>query len=193
MIDKTPYFTDRCPSFLPVPFLIFYYSISNHFSQCAAMYKKRNILPTVVQRSRHKRLTRLPILKSPPSCDIATGWEVRRCIAWRFVTITQPGAGSTAANCKTHIGLRRKGDPALSGITFELVVLQCLTLVTHESNTSILNFIGIICLKKLEKALKQDCFSAFSGTPDTIRTCDLQSRSLSLYPAELRAHINFAY
>ena len=29
----------------------------------------------------------------------------------------------------------------------------------------------------------------FYGTPDTIRTCDLQSRSLSLYPAELRAHI----
>ena len=29
----------------------------------------------------------------------------------------------------------------------------------------------------------------FHGTPDTIRTCDLQSRSLSLYPAELRAHI----
>ena len=28
----------------------------------------------------------------------------------------------------------------------------------------------------------------FYGTPDTIRTCDLQSRSLSLYPAELRAH-----
>ena len=31
----------------------------------------------------------------------------------------------------------------------------------------------------------------FYGTPDTIRTCDLQSRSLSLYPAELRAHVAF--
>ena len=29
----------------------------------------------------------------------------------------------------------------------------------------------------------------FYGTPDTIRTCDLQSRSLSLYPAELRARM----
>ena len=27
------------------------------------------------------------------------------------------------------------------------------------------------------------------GMPDRIRTCDLQSRSLTLYPAELRAHI----
>ena len=26
----------------------------------------------------------------------------------------------------------------------------------------------------------------FVGTPDRIRTCDLQSRSLTLYPAELR-------
>ena len=30
------------------------------------------------------------------------------------------------------------------------------------------------------------------GTADKIRTCDLQSRSLTLYPAELRAHIEFA-
>ena len=29
---------------------------------------------------------------------------------------------------------------------------------------------------------------AFCGTPDAIRTHDLQSRSLTLYPAELRAH-----
>ena len=29
----------------------------------------------------------------------------------------------------------------------------------------------------------------FRGTADKIRTCDLQSRSLTLYPAELRAHI----
>ena len=27
------------------------------------------------------------------------------------------------------------------------------------------------------------------GTPDAIRTHDLQSRSLTLYPAELQAHI----
>ena len=31
--------------------------------------------------------------------------------------------------------------------------------------------------------------SFLRGTPDTIRTCDLQSRSLSLYPTELRAHL----
>ena len=29
----------------------------------------------------------------------------------------------------------------------------------------------------------------FFGTPDWIRTSDLQSRSLTLYPTELRAHI----
>ena len=29
----------------------------------------------------------------------------------------------------------------------------------------------------------------FRGTPERIRTAGLQSRSLSLYPAELRAHI----
>ena len=28
------------------------------------------------------------------------------------------------------------------------------------------------------------------GMPDAIRTHDLQSRSLTLYPAELQAHIN---
>lgn len=34
------------------------------------------------------------------------------------------------------------------------------------------------------------CFlSLLFGTPDAIRTHDLQSRSLTLYPAELRAHI----
>ncbi len=30
------------------------------------------------------------------------------------------------------------------------------------------------------------------GTPDAIRTHDLQSRSLTLYPAELQAHIQLA-
>ena len=29
------------------------------------------------------------------------------------------------------------------------------------------------------------------GTPDWIRTSDLQSRSLTLYPTELRAHMHF--
>ena len=44
----------------------------------------------------------------------------------------------------------------------------------------------------LQKAKKQSpenaVFWGFLGVPDTIRTCDLQSRSLTLYPAELRAH-----
>ena len=31
------------------------------------------------------------------------------------------------------------------------------------------------------------------GTPDAIRTHDLQSRSLTLYPTELRAHIQLIY
>ena len=29
------------------------------------------------------------------------------------------------------------------------------------------------------------------GTPDRIRTCDLSLRKAALYPAELRAHINY--
>ena len=40
----------------------------------------------------------------------------------------------------------------------------------------------------MKKALKPLRFKAFPiGTPDAIRTHDLQSRSLTLYPAELRA------
>ena len=31
------------------------------------------------------------------------------------------------------------------------------------------------------------------GTPDAIRTHDLQSRSLTLYPTELQAHIKYLY
>ena len=34
-------------------------------------------------------------------------------------------------------------------------------------------------------------FKVVFGTPDWIRTSDLQSRSLTLYPTELRAHIHF--
>lgn len=33
-------------------------------------------------------------------------------------------------------------------------------------------------------------FQTVCGTPGRSRTCDLQSRSLTLYPAELRAHTN---
>ena len=40
-----------------------------------------------------------------------------------------------------------------------------------------------------EKSLETFTFQGFSGEPDAIRTHGLQSRSLSLYPAELRAHI----
>ena len=38
------------------------------------------------------------------------------------------------------------------------------------------------------KSPENAVFSGLLGVPDTIRTCDLQSRSLSLYPAELQAH-----
>ena len=33
----------------------------------------------------------------------------------------------------------------------------------------------------------------YFGMPDAIRTHDLQSRSLTLYPTELRAHIQLIY
>ena len=39
------------------------------------------------------------------------------------------------------------------------------------------------------KSPENAVFSGLLGVPDTIRTCDLQSRSLSLYPAELQAHL----
>ncbi len=42
------------------------------------------------------------------------------------------------------------------------------------------------------KPLKNQRFEGFlCGMPDRIRTCDLQSRSLTLYPTELRAHMLF--
>ena len=43
--------------------------------------------------------------------------------------------------------------------------------------------------KKKELLVNKSSF--FFGTPDAIRTHDLQSRSLTLYPAELQAHIAF--
>ena len=36
-------------------------------------------------------------------------------------------------------------------------------------------------------------FAMGGGMPDAIRTHDLQSRSLTLYPTELRAHIQLIY
>ena len=41
----------------------------------------------------------------------------------------------------------------------------------------------------IEKTVSDDTFETVFGTPDWIRTSGLQSRSLSLYPTELRAHI----
>ena len=42
---------------------------------------------------------------------------------------------------------------------------------------------------KKEASSRTICSPRRRGTPDGIRTHDLQSRSLALYPAELRAHI----
>ena len=39
-----------------------------------------------------------------------------------------------------------------------------------------------------QKTLVNIQFTRVFGTPDWIRTSDLQSRSLTLYPTELRAH-----
>ena len=44
------------------------------------------------------------------------------------------------------------------------------------------------CFEK-EKPLKSFDFNGFFRVPDWIRTSGLQSRSLTLYPAELRVHI----
>ena len=48
---------------------------------------------------------------------------------------------------------------------------------------------GVTRLFYYEKCGKPKGLSQY-GTPDAIRTHDLQSRSLTLYPAELQAHIN---
>ena len=40
------------------------------------------------------------------------------------------------------------------------------------------------------KRLNADCIQLSFGMPDAIRTHGLQSRSLTLYPTELRAHID---
>ena len=50
-----------------------------------------------------------------------------------------------------------------------------------------------VLLQAYKRSRNRKSGLCFFGTPDTIRTCDLQSRSLSLYPAELRAHISIAY
>ena len=42
------------------------------------------------------------------------------------------------------------------------------------------------------RLIHQESDGLFPGTADGIRTHDLQSRSLALYPAELRPHILFA-
>ena len=47
----------------------------------------------------------------------------------------------------------------------------------------------MVCADK--KSPEQPWLFRGFGVPDTIRTCDLQSRSLTLYPAELQAQ-NFA-
>ena len=46
-----------------------------------------------------------------------------------------------------------------------------------------------INLESAEHSKKPASRQVFCGTPERIRTAGLQSRSLSLYPAELRAHI----
>lgn len=47
-----------------------------------------------------------------------------------------------------------------------------------------------MCYKKQKnKAPKTQCFRGFYGVPGRIRTSGLQSRSLTLYPAELQAHM----
>lgn len=43
--------------------------------------------------------------------------------------------------------------------------------------------------KRIKKNLRARNAHRRFGMPDAIRTHDLQSRSLTLYPAELRAHI----
>ena len=43
------------------------------------------------------------------------------------------------------------------------------------------------------KTVLSDMLETVFGTPDWIRTSGLQSRSLSLYPSELRAHIIFCF
>ncbi len=53
------------------------------------------------------------------------------------------------------------------------------------------------CIKMTDCVFKVVCFHEKNlqkvGMPDAIRTHDLQSRSLTLYPAELRAHIHIHY
>ncbi len=46
---------------------------------------------------------------------------------------------------------------------------------------------GVVCISYIRSEYKNNF-----GTADGIRTHDLQSRSLALYPAELRPHILFA-
>lgn len=52
--------------------------------------------------------------------------------------------------------------------------------------------IGLLLNDPLHKETPENLlFTGVSGVPERIRTFDLQSRSLSLYPAELRVHDNY--
>ena len=46
-----------------------------------------------------------------------------------------------------------------------------------------------ICASETKKAQNTDIMGFFHGMPDAIRTHGLQSRSLTLYPAELRVRV----
>ena len=50
-----------------------------------------------------------------------------------------------------------------------------------------------LALKKRNKQIPRRMAGYLFGVPDTVRTCDLQSRSLSLYPAELQAQRQHGY
>ena len=76
-------------------------------------------------------------------------------------------------------GFRAKIDAYFSAYT--IINIQSSTGEIHLSNNKKQGNV---------KAPKTQCFRGFHGVPDTIRTCDLQSRSLSLYPAELQAHMH---
>ena len=62
--------------------------------------------------------------------------------------------------------------------------------MTRADGTLLLPTSDSVCLMKQNETKKREKITSPSnGTADGIRTHDLQSRSLALYPAELQPHI----
>ena len=86
------------------------------------------------------------------------------------------GASPRCGNRRSHPPLNTNPKPPASGL---------------KGGTDVTEWMTILPQAKKNVGTKRTLLRR--GTPDGIRTHDLQSRSLTLYPAELRARIQLVY